>query len=189
MRLFVGVEISAETAAAAGSLIERLRQRSLSLTPHARITWVPPERLHVTVRFIGHVDEVKAGAIAEALRPPFEVGWFTLTIGGVATFPAKGPPRVVWAGFIDGGEELIALELAASERLRRVGIDREDRPYSPHITLARVRDPAGLRATALLDELRDATVGSTRVDTITLFESRLSPKGPTYMPVQRTALG
>jgi RNA 2',3'-cyclic 3'-phosphodiesterase len=188
MRLFVGVEISADVAAALATLIERLRQRAVTLAPDSRMTWVTPERLHVTVRFIGHVDEAKAGAIIATLQAPFAGGGFRLTVGGLGTFPPKGPPRVVWAGLIEGVEKLKVLEAAVSERLARAGIDREDRPYSPHITLARVREAAGLRSIALLEDVGDVAAGSMHVDAITLFESRLSPKGPTYVAVQRTAL-
>ena len=65
---------------------------------------------------------------------------------------------------------------------------RSRRPYSPHLTLARVREAAGLRSASLLDGLEDRSLGTTRIDAITLFQSRLSPKGPTYVPLLRTSL-
>ena len=189
MRLFVGVEVSPEVAAAATRLIEQLRRRAATLAPHSRITWVTSERLHVTVRFIGQVDDEMASAVAAALRPPFPTALFTLTAGGVGAFPPRGPLRAVWVGLTAGRDELIAVEDAVSGRLEQLGIGREVRPYSPHLTLARVRDAAGLRSAALLADVRGAELGSTSVGAITLFESRLSPKGPTYVRVQRTALG
>jgi 2'-5' RNA ligase len=64
----------------------------------------------------------------------------------------------------------------------------EDRPYRPHVTLARVKEPAGLRTAPLLEGVREHEFGVRRVDAITLFESRLSPRGPTYMPLHRTPL-
>jgi 2'-5' RNA ligase len=64
----------------------------------------------------------------------------------------------------------------------------EQRPYNPHLTLARVREAAGLRAAALFDGLRDSVIGTTPIDAITLFDSRLSSKGPTYAPLLRVPL-
>jgi len=75
-----------------------------------------------------------------------------------------------------------------SERLARAGIGAEERPYNPHLTLARVREAGGLRSVALLEGVGETTLGGTAVEAITLFESRLSPKGPTYVALQRTSV-
>ena len=79
-------------------------------------------------------------------------------------------------------------ETDVSDRLAGCGVPRKDRRYRPHLTLARVRDAADLRAGMLLNGLIDRAFGRTLVDAITLFESRLSPRGPTYVPRQRTPL-
>ena len=142
----------------------------------------------MTVRFIGHVDDDKVAAIRAALAPPLDVDPFDLTIATVGAFPPRGAPRVVWAGIAGGRESLVSIERAVSARLTGAGILPEARPFNPHLTLARVRDAAGLRSAALIGDVRDVTIGTTRVDAITLFESRLSPKGPTYVALQRTAV-
>jgi 2'-5' RNA ligase len=95
---------------------------------------------------------------------------------------------VIWAGLTGGQEHLLAIERIVGDRLECAGVGREDRAYNPHLTLARVRDAVGLRSAALLDGVRDLPLGSARAGAITLFESRLSPKGPTYIPIQRTSL-
>jgi 2'-5' RNA ligase len=188
MRLFVAAEISHDSAAAVLELIARLRSTAATLAPRSRITWTTADRLHVTIRFIGHVDDERSDAIRAALALPLAVEPFDMTIAGVGTFPPRGAARVVWAGLTMGRDRLMAIEGMLSERLTRIGVPREERPYSPHLTLARVRDAAGLRSAALVDHVRDMTLGTIRVDAITLFESRLSPKGPTYVALQRTAL-
>jgi 2'-5' RNA ligase len=188
MRLFVAIDLSALVAAAALDLISQLQSTAAAFAPQSRITWMTIDRLHVTIRFIGQVDAGQTDAIRKALTPPLALDPFALTIAGVGTFPARGQPRVVWAGLTAGREQLSAVERLVTERLAAVGVAPEDRPYSPHLTLARVRDAAGLRSAALVGGLRDRTVGTTPVDAITLFESRLSPEGPTYLPLQRTAL-
>lgn len=188
MRLFVAVEIAPAVAAAAAALIERLRERAKRLAPRSRITWVPADRLHVTVRFIGNVDADRADAVGQVLAPPLGQAPFDLTLAGVRSFPPKGPPRVLSSGVTDGREPLVAIEERVSERLARVGIAAEPRPYTPHLTLARVREAGGLRPAALLEATGEATLGTTTVEAITLFESRLSPTGPTYVALQRTSL-
>ena len=188
MRLFVGIEISLAVVTATIELIAQLRAASATLAPRTRITWVTAERLHVTVRFIGHVDEAKADAIRAVLEPPLALHSFDLTVSGVGAFPPKGSPRVVWAGLTAGRDQLLTVERSVSERLAHAGVPREERPYRPHLTLARVREAAGLRSAPLVDALRDVSLGTTSVDAITLFESRLSPTGPTYVPLARTPL-
>ena len=188
MRLFVGVRIDPVVTSAAGALIEELRRRATRLAPGARITWIPEERLHLTVRFIGAADEARVEAIRLALDAPVEVPPFDLTLAGTGAFPPKGAPRVLWAGLIGGREGLLEIERAVSARLAAIGVPAEERPYNPHLTLARIRDAAGLKAAAVLDGLEDRVLGATRVEAITLFESRLSPTGPEYVPVQQTPL-
>ena len=188
MRLFVAAEISPAIVSAALDCIEIMRARVARLAPRSRITWITPDRMHVTLRFIGHVAEEQAATILQVLRLPLDRARFDLTVAGVGTFPQKGSPRVVWAGVTEGHERLIALEDAISGRLADVGVPRDARPFSPHLTLARVKEAGGLRAQALLEGLGGIVLGSTRLDAITLFESRLSPEGPQYQPLQRTQL-
>ena len=188
MRLFVAVEIAPDVVAAVVELIARLQQRAKRLAPKAHLTWVTTERIHVTVRFIGQVEPAKADAICEALASPLDVPPFDVTVACAGTFPAKGPPRVVWAGLRNGRDGLVSIEKEVTARLARLGFEAEDRPYNPHLTLARVREAAGLKSAALLDGISETSLGVSPVRAITLFESRLSPKGPTYVPMQRTAL-
>ena len=188
MRLFVGVGLDAAVARAFEDVSAELQRRVRTLAPHARLAWVPPQNAHITVRFIGHVDEARATAITSALRPAVDVAPFDLVVRGVGTFPENRGPRVIWAGLKDGVEALKQIEEEVSARLERCGVEREGRPYHPHLTIGRVKEGGGLRARPLLDGLEDRTLGVSRVEAITLFESRLSPKGPTYGPLQSTNL-
>ena len=188
MRLFVAAEIGERLADRAVELIRELQKRTADVAPHARLAWLAPNRLHITIRFIGEVDDVGAAAIVAALQSPLSVSPFDLTLVGVGAFPNSGPPRVVWTGIEQGRDDLMALEREVSSRLTTLAIPSEGRPYSPHLTLARVREAAGLRSSSLLEGLDDRSLGTTRIDTTTLFQSRLSPKGPTYVPLLRTPL-
>lgn len=188
MRLFVAAEMSPAVVSAALECMAILRARVARLAPRSRITWLTAERLHVTLRFIGHVTEEQATAVLQVLSPPVDAAPFDLTVAGVGTFPPTGSPRVVWAGVAEGRDRLVALEAIISRRLADVGLAPDEAPFKPHLTLARVREAGGLRSKALLDGLGGTVLGSTPVDAITLFESRLSPHGPSYQPLQRTLL-
>ena len=188
MRLFVAVELDSTVAQKIADFSDELRRKAMSLAPGARMTWVGPEQLHVTVRFIGEVDATQAAAIAAALQPELTVKNFEMIIEGAGAFPPTGAPRVLWAGIAIGADALSALEQEVSERLAACGVEREDRPYRPHLTLARVREASGLRSKPLFEKLAERRFGATPVEAITLFQSRTSPKGATYTPLQRTPL-
>jgi len=188
VRLFVGVELDAEVASAAGELVRTLRGRAQLLAPQARVAWIPEARMHLTVRFIGSADDALAAAIRDALRQPLHVSAFPLDLEGVGAFPRAGTPKVLWAGLTSGLPHLVEIEREITRRLLTAGVPPEDRPYRPHLTLARVKEPSGLRTGRLFDGLEGTRLGTTHVEAITLFESRLSPNGPTYVPLLRTPL-
>jgi 2'-5' RNA ligase len=144
--------------------------------------------MHLTLRFIGEVTDERAGEILGALRDSIAMAPFDLAWQDLGAFPKTGPPRVLWAGIVRGRDEVLELERTVSARLEPLGLEPEDRPYAPHLTLARVRDARGLRAAPLFEGIAQQSLGTTRVDAITLFQSRLSPKGPTYVVIQRTPL-
>lgn len=187
MRLFIAVELNAAIERAAHAVIEEMRGRVAQIAPRAKITWSAADRIHITVRFIGEAGEAQAHAIQSAMEAPIDVPAWDLTVEGIGAFPPKGPPRVFWAGLTGGREGLLEVERAVSQRLDGL-VPREERPYSPHLTLARVKEPAGLSRAALFEGLTTRHFGTVHVDTITLFESRLSPRGATHIPLQRTAL-
>jgi 2'-5' RNA ligase len=188
MRLFVGVDVAPGLVEAVAAVVLEVRRRAERLAPQARITWVAPERLHLTVAFIGEADDERTRRIHQVLERPVAVAPFDLVVTGLGAFPTTGEPRVLWAGLTEGRDALQRVEREVSSRLAAAEIAREPRAYSPHLTLARVREAAGLRAASLFDGRAEDAIGTTRVEAITLFESRLSSKGPTYVPLQRTPL-
>jgi 2'-5' RNA ligase len=188
VRLFVAVDVGEQVALAAARLAGELRDRLHHLAPAARVTWASVERMHITITFIGQVDDVRARLVADLLQAPLDDAPFAARIAGVGAFPPSGPPRVFWAGVDHGRERLVSLEHRVAELLAPAGVRSERRVYQPHLTLGRVREAAALRSRALLEGFEHTVLGTTQVQAITLFESRLSPKGPTYAPLQRVAL-
>jgi RNA 2',3'-cyclic 3'-phosphodiesterase len=188
VKLFVAVEIGQEVQHAASRVIEELRRRTGQSAPRARVTWVKPEQLHITVRFIGHVDAAMSERLLAALERPLDVPAFSLAIEGTGTFPPKRPSRVIWAGVTVGLDQLREVEREVGVRLEPLISSVIDRDYHPHVTLGRVKIPVGLRPAVLLEGLEDTGFGVVQVGAVTLFESRLSSTGPTYVALGRTEL-
>jgi len=189
VRLFVAVEIGQRLSKRVAEVSRELQRRAAEAAPRAKVTWVPPDRMHLTVRFIGEVDDEKGSMVGKAFGAPLAVAPFTLGLRGVGTFPRSGTPRVVWVGVTEGRDEVLAIETEVTARLTPLGIPEESRAYSPHLTLARVREPARLKSAHLVDGLTDQRIGTVRIGAITLFQSKLSPKGPTYTPLLHIPLG
>jgi RNA 2',3'-cyclic 3'-phosphodiesterase len=187
MRLFIGIELGELMRARLQPLVDELRQRAATARG-AKLTWIDSARMHVTVRFIGQVSAQAVAGIENALAPSISIAPFELACGRLVVFPDARRPRVIACGISRGGTEAARVETVVSDRLEPLGVARETRPYHPHVTLARVRDVGALRTEPLFDGLDDFELGSTHVEAITLFESRLSPKGSTYTPLMRTPL-
>lgn len=190
MRLFIGVEISDEMKKAAATLAERLQAALKRAGLQVAARWVPAVNLHVTLWFIGEVDEGRAAGISGALTAPFDMTPFTLRAGKLGAFPPSGPPRVFWIGIIQGTESLAALYAALTARLEPLGFEPERRAFAAHLTIARVKDVARGASPQIRRLLADmsADVGSTTVSAVTLFRSRVSSKGSTYEPLMRVPL-
>jgi RNA 2',3'-cyclic 3'-phosphodiesterase len=187
MRLFVGVEVNDQVRRLADEAVTALR-REIPERMGAR--WVPLDNLHLTVRFIGHVPDDRVAAVLESLEAPLVARAFDIEFSGCGRFPPSGAPRVLWIGLQRGLEPLRHLHDTFNARLRPFGYDPEPRPFSAHLTLARFKDARG-RDARLVDEALTRLV--TRpvvqpVERVIVFESRLSPKGPRYLPVRAIPL-
>jgi 2'-5' RNA ligase len=190
MRLFVGIELGESLAASVGAAVTRLRSELHQSCPGLAARWVSHANLHLTLVFIGEVADSDRSAVSAALEPPFGVSAFDLGVSGFGAFPVSGPLRVIWMGIAQGVRDLSVLHEEVNGRLVRVGRAAEARPYSPHLTVARVKDARGVPARAVRDAVRASIAGggSTRVEAVTLFRSRLSREGSAYEPLMRVPL-
>lgn len=175
MRLFVAVPLP--TA---------LTDRAAALLPAAlpAVRPVRPELMHVTLAFLGWTPDEQLDAVVDATRAaaaghrPFELSFST-----AGRFPASGRPKVVWLGLGEGALPLAGLAASVTAELRRRELKFDDRPFAPHLTLARVRPEASVaegRTIAAAVEGVAVPDLRTRVERIAVVESVLSPKGPRY---------
>jgi 2'-5' RNA ligase len=149
------------------------------IAPLGDMKLVEPENLHMTVKFLGEVDEAKMNAVTDALRPISEKQSFVMSIRGIGVFPNPAYVRVVWAGVDDGAMETAHLSREVDDRLHALGFPRDER-FHPHFTLARVRSIDKEKMKKFLAENEAIGFGSFTVDSVDLMESKLSSKGPVY---------
>src|SRR5262245_48153806 len=181
-RTFIAVEIGADIRESAVALQETLAKTG------AEVKWVTPESMHVTLLFLGEVDDRELHAVCRAVqqvaaaRPPFN-----LRLGGVGAFPTVRRPKVLWAGITEGADDLRRLYGDLEARMLDLGCYRkEERGYTPHLTLGRVKGEAD--GHALAPELAKRMTwdgGRTTVDEVVVFASELGRDGPVYTVLGR----
>lgn len=184
-RTFIAVDIGDDTRASAVEL-----QQSLARTG-ARVKWVSPDSLHITLLFLGEVDDralpdvCRAVKKAAANEPPFP-----LRLSGVGAFPTIRRPKIAWAGITDGLAELRRLHDVLEQPLLDMGCyRREEREYTPHLTLGRVAGEAdGARLAPELTKRLAWNGGRTVVDEVLVFSSVLEREGPVYTVLGRGEL-
>jgi 2'-5' RNA ligase len=191
VRLFVAADPSPDLRRQVAARSGALRA---GLGPHAfarRIRWVPDENLHLTVWFLGEVSDERSLAVIEALRTPMRSPSFDLHVSGFGAFPPSGSPRVLWLGVPVGLPRLAIAHDEIGSRLAPLGFKGEARPYSAHLTIARIKSPLNGAERAVLRGALDtipAEAGSCRIETLTLYRSRTSSEGAVYEPLLRVPL-
>ena len=181
MRLFVGIDIPEHITTNLGALLTELR-------PAANLRWSPPSNFHITTKFIGEwpderLDEMKA-ALAAVSAPAFPIA-----VRGLGWFPNPHHPRIFWAA-IHAGPELPALAAATEDAVAALGIEKEKRPYSPHLTLARIDEPVDLAELRRRIAGRPASddFGDFQAAAFHLYVSRPGPRGTVYVKLATYAL-
>jgi 2'-5' RNA ligase len=187
VRLFVGIELEPAARERVGEVVGLVRQR---LGPaSAGLSWVGIDRLHLTLVFIGEVAPDVADRLVACLGPSLPDPPFEIELEGVGAFPPRGRPRVVWLGVADGSAPLARLFRTVGARLGRAGVAFDDKPFTGHVTLARVRRAHPGLARRVQDAGRGPRIsaGRSRVDHVTLFESQPVPHAA-YVPLLRVPL-
>lgn len=180
MRLFTAIDPTENVREAIAELRDRLKEAGLE----AR--WTNSEQYHLTVRFIGEVDDDTGHAYQEALEglpvPPVTVQPY-----GLDVLPARRHPRVIMVG-VKRSDDLMRLYESVSRRLEEAGLDPETRDYRPHLTLARIDDPDPKAVHEAMRAVEPVDVPAFDANELIVYQSHLGPGGATHEPVERIRL-
>lgn len=177
IRAFIAIKISAEIQAKLGEVQTKLKQAD------AQISWVQPEGIHLTLQFLGNIEEDRIPQIVEQMQASVQkVSPFQLQIGYAGAFPNLMYPRVIWVGVTDDeANSLKTLQEDLNARLVKMGFEQEEGRFKPHLTLGRVKSQKNksklLRA---VEGIANIWLGDIAVDAIYLIKSDLKPTGAEY---------
>lgn len=180
MRLFVAVDLPSTVKDELDRTIGGMRASMLDAK------WVPRDNIHLTLSFLGEVPEERVEPVIAALHhavAPIEP--FPARLAGSGAFPSPRRARVLWAGLESEGDQLLRLAGSVAENLEPLGFAREERRWTAHVTIARLRVPENVAALFPI-RIKELPVP---VDEVTLFRSRLARPAPRYEPVTRVPLG
>jgi 2'-5' RNA ligase len=187
MRTFIAIELSREIKEYLARLQDKLK------LSQADVKWVTPQNIHLTLKFIGEIDEKPLEQLKQILQD-IATGQkqFSLSLTSVGAFPSLTSPRVIWVGINKGDEEVKTIAKTLEEKLSEIGITKEDRPFSSHITLGRTKSSKNQNNLVKTlqfstEKLPEATAEMT-VEKITLLKSTLTPKGPIYEILKEVSL-
>jgi RNA 2',3'-cyclic 3'-phosphodiesterase len=187
MRLFAAIDVAPD-------LREKLAemQRKLAETK-ADVRWVPPENLHITVKFIGEVDEACVGEVLQrVVKAASQVPVFPLELEGVGRLPEKGPVRVIMTRVLSVDQRITKLHRLVDSSVGGMGLPMDTRALLPHLTLGRVSSNHGLNRLLRQLEKHDLDFfGSFDVESVAVYQSLLGAAengAVKYVPVGRAAL-
>jgi 2'-5' RNA ligase len=183
IRAFVAVDLEPQTVQQIAEAIAQLRPRMPG------IRWLPPANFHLTLKFLGDIDEVKVASIAAALeRDLYPFSCFTINAKGLGVFPDLRRPRILWVGLV--GDELNALASRVEKTLVPFGFAAERRAFTPHLTVGRWRqfDGSPKELGDEIDKWQGHDFGRSKIDEVILFQSVLKPEGAVYRPLKTVVL-
>jgi len=179
MRCFIAIDISEQIKAQLADLQQELGG-SVDIS-RGDVKWVRPEAMHLTLKFLG---EIRDADVVEICRIVKDVAGghqaFNFAVKEVGHFGGRSA-RVLWVGAGAESEALLALQQDLEEQLAEAGWPKEARKFSAHLTLCRVRNtPAGTKLAEVTGQFRDFDLGAMRADSVSVYESKLTPQGPIY---------
>jgi 2'-5' RNA ligase len=188
MRCFIAIDLDEEIRRQLAKLQQEM-QRKVDVR-RGDVKWVKPDLIHLTLKFLG---EVRDDNIAEVCKAVDDVagghGDFELEVGGVGYF-GKGSAKVLWVGAGAHSSELTGLQSDIEQDLAKAGWREENRRFTGHLTLCRIRNPRAGRALAELSgEYENFDIGLLEVDSVCVYQSELTPSGPIYTVLSRSRLG
>jgi 2'-5' RNA ligase len=185
VRLFVAIDLEDAARKAIAAAQERLTK---ALDIDRNLKWITPSRIHLTLAFLGEIQDDAVAGLVEPLSADLRTPPFDAEFDGLGVFPPRGAPRVLWLGVGEGAREIVEVQREIAHRLANLGVELERRPFHPHLTLGRWRRSRAADARRAVAADRQTTRARTRIDHVTLYRSRLATGGPTYTPLARATL-
>ncbi len=185
MRTFIAIDFDHKIRERIASLQAKLKSRC------PKLSWVKPERMHLTLKFLGEIDDAQVEPIKTALNAvAVQCRPFDITFAGMGIFPPHGRANVLWLGIEDATGHLKTCWKSCEDALAVLGLPREDRPFSAHLTLARNKNPRlSQEVRHLLQAPPPFEPQSQRVAGLTFYHSTLTSDGPVYEVLSRHAFG
>ncbi|MDV2504162.1 MAG: RNA 2',3'-cyclic phosphodiesterase [bacterium] len=185
IRAFIAVDVPPPVQEALGELQRGMEEAGL------KARWPRPQDVHVTLAFLGNVPSEQVPELRAAMEEAAQgAGPLEVHVGGVGAFPNERWPRVIWVGFEEPTGGLAALHKRLEAALVPLGYEPEDRPFRPHLTVARIKVPARAgQVVHALEAHKDVDLGKITIDRIVLYQSTLKPTGPAYTVLEEVALG
>jgi len=179
LRTFIALEIPRELQQIIHKETAHLRN-----TIGALVRWVPPGNIHLSLKFLGNISPANLDILTQMIRAEAEsCQSFVMQVNGLASFPSPKRPRVIYIG-LQAPAELEALQHGIESATTRLGYESEDRGFSPHLTVGRVRQNISAsdqqKIRRALEETQIDSLGTARVDSVHLFNSDLKPTGAVY---------
>jgi 2'-5' RNA ligase len=175
MRLFTGIALPPDVRDSLAKVLKELR-------PLAPLNWSPVENVHITSKFIGQWPEKRLAELEGALEGASYPLGFDVAIARFGYFPNPHRPRTLFAG-VQAGPALAELANRIDEALRSLGIAKDDRPYSPHLTLARIKNEDIRALREHIAKMTNFDCGTFQVSEFHLYVSNTGPKGSIYTPL------
>lgn len=181
-RIFAAIDISDEARAKVADYMEALRDEF----PQIRVGWEQAEKLHLTVKFFGDIDETQLESLVKAIKDTASrISSFRLQISGTGVFPSSGKARILWLGLKDETGSLQRLHELLQTRCEQIGFAKEKKTFNPHLTIARLREPSKSAELVNFHTKGKFTSPSFKVNELIVFQSRLHSNGSEYTPIFR----
>ena len=179
IRTFIAIEIDPTHKQKLLHLISTLK------SSNSDVKWVTEHQMHLTLKFLGNIEETKVQEISDALTSiANSTREFTITLSNIGTFPNAKRPRVIWIGVNKGKNKLKLLAGQIETELEKLDFPKETRDFKSHLTLGRVRSPKNLQnLTKLLTEVSFQSESAIKINKLILFQSTLTPKGAIYKKI------
>lgn len=178
IRTFVAVPISDSVKGEIADFLNRIKRSN------ADVRWVKPESVHITLKFLGDVDPERIESIRRCAQEAVQsVRRFSVRLAGTGAFPNDKRPRVLWIGITEGSAELKQAASRIDEALCSFGFEKEKRPFSPHLTVGRVRSPKSIENAIAEMKMDEFDAGSFEADSVLIMQSDLHPDGAVHTPL------